>query len=504
MTEPVEHREDAEPGAPGPPGTSPAGLSPMQAVGRAKVADTNPHRFNLRKVGFAVGLISAAEWLVIATAFLSRYLLQFYQTSIGYATGRFGMDATATGIAFALFGVAFGLAAFLVHRVPPARLRGVVAICLVALGATMPLYLVVHGAVEVDVLMTFDGLLTGVYMDALMTMGGMASVDPGQRQVDQAGFSFWVSTALIIAPFTTGVLIGVLGIKDIFALFAIMAGVAALLLVPMRGNLGLKYVGHRSADDGERGPSGLAFLFRNKNATFNASLIAALGNKVPYFIVLSFGVLYGKTLGFSAREIFYLIALMFVFNVGARFVVMVRSPIANKVAVMVIAMGFAAAAALALALTPAVHDLFYLVFPLAGIPEGTLWPIGLQVANTTFKAHEVASSTAFFSSGMMIMAAFMPIVGLLATSVSYTVSFWIFAAVVVVALVALLAYVAAHGLLRSPRPAAVAAAGSDVVSVPDPSRTQPTPTEPGAATTLAGLAAPGAPAQKEDHRGQAR
>ena len=93
-------------------------------------------------------------------------------------------------------------------------------------------------------------------------------------------------------------LIGVLGIKDIFALFAIMAGVAALLLVPMRGNLGLKYVGHRSAEDGERGPGGLAFLFHNKNATFNASLIAALGNKVPYFIVLSFGVLYGKTLGF--------------------------------------------------------------------------------------------------------------------------------------------------------------------------------------------------------------
>ncbi len=355
-------------------------------------------RFNVRKVGLAVGLISATEWLVIAAAFLSRYLLQFYQTSIGYATGRFGMDATATGIAFALFGVAFGLAAFLVHRLPPARLRGAVAVCLVALGATMPLYLVVHGTVEVDVLMTFDGLLTGIYMDALMTMAGMASVEPAQRQVDQAGFSFWVSTALIIAPFSTGVLIGVLGIKDIFALFAIMAGVAALLLVPMRGNLGLKYVGHR-ADDGARGPSGLAFLFRNKNATFNASLIAALGNKVPYFIVLSFGVLYGKTLGLSAREIFYLVALMFVFNVGARFVVMVRSPITNTVAVMVVAMGFAAAAALALALTPAVHGLFYLVFPLAGIPEGMLWPIGLQVANTTFKAHEVASSTAFFSSG---------------------------------------------------------------------------------------------------------
>ena len=423
------------------------------------MADTKPHRFNVRKVGLAVGLISTTEWLVIAIAFLSRYLLQFYQTSIGYATGRFGMDATETGIAFALFGVAFGLAAFLVHRVPPAKLRGVVAICLVALGATMPLYLVIHGTVEVYVLMTFDGLLTGIYMDALMTMGGMASVDPGQRQVDQAGFSFWVSTALIIAPFTTGVLIAVLGIKDIFALFAVMTGIAALLLIPLRGRLGLKYVGHRSTEDGEKGPSGLAFLFRNNNATFNASLIAALGNKVPYFIVLSFAVLYGKTLGFSAQEIFYLIAGMFVFNLGARFVVMVRSPITNKVAVMVIAMGFATAAALALALTPYVHGLFYLVFPLAGIPEGMLWPIGLQVANTTFKAHEVASSTAFFSSGMMIMAAFMPIVGLLATSVSYTVSFWVFAVIVLAAFVALLAYIGTHGLLSAPQPAGAPRAG---------------------------------------------
>ena len=428
------------------------------------MADAKAHRFNMRKVGLAVGLISATEWLVILTAFLSRYLLQFYQTSIGYATGRFGMDATETGIAFALFGVAFGLAAFLVHRLPPARLKAAVAVCLVALGATMPLYLVAHGTIEVDLLMVFDGLLTGIYMDALMAMAGMASVEPRQRQVDQAGFSFWVSTALIVAPFTTGVLIGALGIKDIFALFAIMAGVAALLLLTLRGDHELKYVGHRSAEDGERGPSGLAFLFRNKNTTFNASLIAALGNKVPYFIVLSFAVLYGKTLGLSAREIFYLIAVMFVFNVGARFVVMVRSPITNKVAVMVTAMGFATAAALALALTPAVHDLFYLVFPLAGIPEGMLWPIGLQVANTTFEAHEVGSSTAFFSSGMMIMAAFMPVVGLLATSVSYSTSFWAFAGVVIVAFVALLAYVEAHGLLQPPRPATTVSAGLTAVT----------------------------------------
>jgi hypothetical protein len=81
------------------------------------------------------------------------------------------------------------------------------------------------------------------------------------------------------------------------------------------------------------------------------------------------------------------------------------------------------------------------------------------VANTTFKAHEVASSTAFFSSGMMIMAAFMPIVGLLATSVSYTVSFWVFAVIVLAAFVALLAYIGTHGLLSAPQPAGAPRAG---------------------------------------------
>jgi DHA1 family multidrug resistance protein-like MFS transporter len=415
----------------------------------------SPSRFNIRKVGLAVGLISTTEWLVIVIAFLSRYLLQFYQTSIGYAAGRFGMDATQTGIAFALFGVAFGLAAFLVHRIGPAQLRGTVAVCLVLLGLTMPLYLVVHGTLEVDLLMTFHGLLTGIYMDALMTMAGMASVDPAQRQVDQAGFSFWVSTALIVAPFTTGVLIGVLGITDIFALFAILAGVAALLLIPLRGAHALQYIGRRSEQEASDAPSGLAFLFRNPNAIFNASLIAAIGNKVPYFIVLSFGVLYGERLGLSAAEIFYLVGVMFIFNVGARLVVMLRSPITDKVRVMVIAMGFAAVAALLLPAATLVHPLFYLVFPLAGIPEGLLWPIGLQVANTTFKSHEVASSTAFFSSGMMIMAAFMPLAGLLATTVGYTASFSVFAALVVVLFGWLLRYVSAHDLLGVAGPAAL-------------------------------------------------
>jgi hypothetical protein len=75
------------------------------------------------------------------------------------------------------------------------------------------------------------------------------------------------------------------------------------------------------------------------------------------------------------------------------------------------------------------------------------------VANTTFKSHEVASSTAFFSSGMMIMAAFMPLVGLLATTVGYTASFSVFAALVLVLFGWLLRYVSAHGLLGVAGPA---------------------------------------------------
>ncbi len=41
-----------------------------------------------RKIGLDFGVISGgAEWLIIVAAFLGRYLLQFYQTSIGYLGG---------------------------------------------------------------------------------------------------------------------------------------------------------------------------------------------------------------------------------------------------------------------------------------------------------------------------------------------------------------------------------------------------------------------------------
>ncbi|MGC8544938.1 MAG: MFS transporter [Athalassotoga sp.] len=396
---------------------------------------------DLRKLGLSINLISVTEWLIIVVAFLGRYMLQFYQTAIGYTAGFFGLNATEVGIAFALFGVAFGLAAFIVHKISPSKFRSLVAISLLILGLTMPLYLVIHGAIEIYALMTLDGLITGIYMDALMTMGGMASKDQKQRQIDQSAFSFWVSTALIIAPFTTGILLSVLNIKYMFAIFAIMAFVAIPVLLFLHGKHSLQYVGHRSEAEEGTHPTALNFLFHNKNKSFNASLIAALGNKIPYFIVLSFGVLYGKILGFTPQQIFYLIAVMFAFNVGARLFVMLKSPISNKLRYMEIAMIFAAGAAIILPLSVIWHPLFYLVFPLAGIPEGILWPIGLQLANTTFKSHEIGSSTAFFSSGMMIMAALMPILGWIISTVGYEFSFLIFGAITVAFLIWLLSYV---------------------------------------------------------------
>lgn len=108
---------------------------------------------------------------------------------------------------------------------------------------------------------------------------------------------------------------------------------------------------------------------------------------------------------------------------------------------MEVAMIFAASAAIILPLSVIWHPLFYLVFPLAGIPEGILWPIGLQLANTTFKSHEIGSSTAFFSSGMMIMAALMPILGWIISTIGYEFSFLVFGAITVAFLIWLLSYV---------------------------------------------------------------
>lgn len=64
-------------------------------------AGLSPSRVNLGRAGFASGRITATAWPMIVTALPARRPIRFHQTSIGYAAGRFVMDATQTGIAFA-------------------------------------------------------------------------------------------------------------------------------------------------------------------------------------------------------------------------------------------------------------------------------------------------------------------------------------------------------------------------------------------------------------------
>ena len=57
-------------------------------------------------------------------------------------------------------------------------------------------------------------------------------------------------------------------------------------------------------------------MFRNKNATLSASLMGLRSaRRCPNFVVLSFGVSCSKHPGLASREIFYPLAVMFVFIV---------------------------------------------------------------------------------------------------------------------------------------------------------------------------------------------
>ena len=91
------------------------------------------------------GLISGAEWLIIIAAFMGRFLLQFYQTSIGSLGLAFGMTSFEIGIGFALFTLAFAVAAFLMRKFRPSQLKTVEIISLTLLGITMPLYIFASG-----------------------------------------------------------------------------------------------------------------------------------------------------------------------------------------------------------------------------------------------------------------------------------------------------------------------------------------------------------------------
>ncbi len=375
---------------------------------------------NWRKVGLDFGLISGAEWLIIIAAFLGRYLLQFYQTSIASLSLAFGMDSFEVGIGFALFTIAFALSAFAMREFKPSQLKNVEIISLLSLGLTMPLYIFISGFLEVYTLMIVDGFLTGLVMDSFMTMAGMASVEQSKRQVEQAAFSFWVALALIIAPFTTGYLLH-LGIKELFLIFAFMAFIAIPFVAALRGKYSLKYF----EEKGHKGSTKISSLFKNRQ--FNWAVIAAFAYTIPFFIIFSYGVIYGGILGLSSSTVFYLMAAMFVGDVVTRFIIRLKSPIQNRKPYLIFAVSIALLSAVFLALGSLSLIFFVLAFLIAGIPDGIAWTLGLQIANTTFKPEEIGTSTSFFSSSMMVMSALMPLVGYLSSVIGFTFTLWIFA-----------------------------------------------------------------------------
>ncbi len=383
---------------------------------------TSNQKSSLRKTGLDFGLISGAEWLIIIAAFLGRYLLQFYQTSIGSLALAFGMNSFEVGIGFALFTVAFAFSAFAMRRFRPSQLKSVEIISLLLLGITMPLYIFISGFAEVYTLMVVDGFITGLVMDSFMTMAGMASMEQSKRQVEQAAFSFWVALALIVAPFTTAYLLG-LGIKEIFLIFAVMAFVAIPFVAALRGKHSLKYMEAK----GHGGSTSITSLFKNRQ--FNWAVIAAFAYTIPFYIIFSYGVIYGGVLGLSATTVFYLFAAMFVGDVVTRFIIRLKSPIQNRRPYMIFAVTIALLSAILLALSSVSIAFFVLAFLIAAIPDGIAWTLGLQIANTTFKPEEIGTSTSFFSSSMMIMSVLMPLVGYMASVIGFTDTLWIFAAV---------------------------------------------------------------------------
>ena len=385
---------------------------------------TNTQNKSLRKVGLDFGLISGAEWLIIIAAFMGRFLLQFYQTSIGSLGLAFGMTSFEIGIGFALFTLAFAVAAFLMRKFRPSQLKTVEIISLALLGVTMPLYIFASGFAEVYTLMIIDGFITGLVMDSFMTMAGMASKDQSRRQVEQASFSFWVALALIIAPFVTGYLLD-LGIKEIFLIFAVMAFVAIPFVAALTGKHSLQYM----EATGHRGSAGIASLFKNRQ--FNWAVIAAFAYTIPFYVIFSYGVIYGSVLGLSATTVFYLFAAMFVGDVVTRFIIRLKSPVQNKRPYMVFAVSIALISSVFLAMSSLSVAFFILAFLIAAIPDGIAWTLGIQIANTTFKPEEIGTSTSFFSSSMMIMSALMPLIGYM-FSVKYfgfTTTLWIFAVI---------------------------------------------------------------------------
>jgi predicted MFS family arabinose efflux permease len=120
---------------------------------------------------------------------------------------------------------------------------------------------------------------------------------------------------------------------------------------------------------------------------------------------------------------------MFVGDVVTRLIIRLKSPIQNRRPYLVFAVTIALVAAVFLALSSVSVIFLVLAFLIAGVPDGISWSLGLQIANTVFKPEEIATSTSFFSSSMMIMSVLMPLVGYMASIIGFTVTFWAFAAI---------------------------------------------------------------------------
>jgi len=178
---------------------------------------------------------------------------------------------------------------------------------------------------------------------------------------------------------------------------------------------------------GHKGSASIASLFKNREYTW--AVIAAFAYTIPFFIILSFGVIYGKMLELSATTVFYLFAAMFVGDVVTRFIIRLKSPISNRRPYLVFAVTIALIASIFLALSSVSVIFFVLAVLIAAIPDGISWTLGLQIANTTFKPEEIGTSTSFFSSSMMIMSALMPLVGYMASIIGFSITLWVFAIV---------------------------------------------------------------------------
>jgi MFS family permease len=351
--------------------------------------------------------VTASEILIIFAAFFGRFTLQLFQTTIGTeAPVAYHMNNLLTGVAFAVFSLAFGVAALIMHYIRPSRLRAAEIVALIVLALLMPLFALVHTTAVVFVLMAAAGLVTGVVMDAFMTMAGMTHREAAIRQKDQAAFSFWVSLALVISPFVTGSIFAAVHPVDLFLWFAVMPLVSLIFVLALTGPHRLQY----TEDVHEQGSSFSALLAQPE---YRMVLFAALSYTLPLYVALNFGYRLGTRVGLSAQAVFYLFAGMFLVDVVTRLYIRAISPIRVRAPYFAAAVLAGWLAAVALLFVGNSAAALYVGFPLVGLADGIVWTLGLQTANQVFNKRDIATATSYFSSAMMVTAALMPAVGAL-------------------------------------------------------------------------------------------